>query len=241
MALQDFIGVYKVKTTAGTDFGFGTTVTITSAGEDQASVAFQIAMAQQPRVVPMRYDAVADALVATDPEEGVQLMAISRFLDPKGTGWESIYGVFVYSAQEGQRSHLPVWTATPVSEVSSETPLAADVFLGTYRIKTTADAQFGIGSKVTISKQAGGSMGIEIVNPMGKTVVCTTLTYDSETHSVYGFESPSVGGSVNSELLPITIALSLAASDTGKKVVYGTLIVGDPQQGGTYAGEEEDP
>lgn len=262
MALQDFLGNFDVKSTSGTNFGIGTTVVIVREGAstDQVNVTFKTTVSTMPeQTVEMDYDAATDSLLAVDPDANTQLMSISQFVDPKGTGWKSIYGVVVL--RDGSTTsmrrlpsmgrlpsmrplpsmrRLPAWSAVPIGQ--SEDPNSVDLsgFVGTYVVKNTSDVQFGVGSLIKIFPQLDKSLGLEIIDPMGVTLLSTTLAYDASTRSVSAFASPQLVTAEGDGMLPVTVTLSVQPS-VGTKVIYGTCILGDPHQGGTFAGEEEAP
>ncbi len=252
MAREDFFGEYQVLSASGTDFGLDTLVHIASTeDDDHAEVCFTLADSDTSRPVLARYDAAMDALVIASGDPA-GTMVISRFADPTpGSSYQSIYGIVIRPGDHPGGGGCPVWGATRRSaERLSDQPTDADFdgsdFLCDFRIRNTADTQFGRLSKIEIALQDNGFPTLKILDAMGVTILYTTLTFDAATCSAYAFTSGQMSGPNGPELVPIIVSLSVAfrqdeASDEPRRFVYGNFALGDPEQGGTFAGEEDDP
>ena len=237
MSLQDFYGTYQVQTASGTEFGLDTSVVISEGDSDGASVQFTLPSTTETKTLSATYDDTTEALRIELEAQNARVMFISRFVDPTpGVSYRAIYGIVLMEEIEGQVRRSPVWSAklmTPSVGDSQPTgtPMQPGSFTGTYRVRTTADTQFGLSSVITID-----SREIEIVNGLGTSVLTAPLSYEPETASLIG----SAQSPAESPEVPVTIAMSLAIEgDT--KYLYGTFVIGDPEQGGTYGAEEDDP
>ena len=250
MALQDFYGEYQVVSASGTEFGVQSTVQIDP--RQNGLVPIQITSpGRVPQVFQGTYDNLADALRVPMPVTN-EVMLISRFVDPTpGSTYRAVYGILIgNSPSSNTRTRLPVWSGDLVTvtqspggeaddQVSSQ-PIAQSGFVGNHYIWTTADAQFGVASVITITQQTNGYLALEITNALGASVMTTSLFYDSGTVSVFGSVSAAVSGPNGSELLPAVLASSVA-TENGTTYTYGILTVGDPEQAGTFGGEEGGP
>lgn len=250
MAREDFFGEYQVLTASGTDFGLDTLVRIEGLEDDDSiQVHFTLAGDGGSKTVPARYAASTDALELGSED---RTMVISRFVDPTpGSTYRSIYGIVIRPQDSGVRGRCPAWGATLRSseerrEQTTDTDLDPAAFSGPFQIRSTADTQFGIGSRVEIVEQTNGISTVHFFNALGIPLLYTTLTFDAGTCSIYALASGEISGPDGPELVPIIVSMSVVARKdeaTGRerRYLYGNFALGDPEQGGTFAGEEDDP
>ena len=245
MALEDFYGRYQVQATSGTEFGLGTLVEIADDGEGLMvgfALAVDVETGQDPtdRLVAS-YDQGQDALIV--PLSGNRSMSISRYPD-LGDGYHGIYSVVIGPAIEGEIRRLPVWTAKRLEpgigpNQGAAGPADGSGFVGDYRIFTTADTQFGIGSKVEIT--GSGPLSLQIWNALGDAVAqITPMVYDPTTITLHGAHVRKMEGPEGMVPVTVVVALSLAEED-GVNYLYGNFTIDDPEQAGTFGGEEDNP
>lgn len=257
MSLQDFYGTYEVQNTSGTAFGLDTTVVIADQLADGTiPVSFTPSTgnggtAAATITVSATYEESTDSLRVAQQGE-TEVMFISRFVDPTpGSTYQAIYSIVITPPAEDQPRRLRVWSARLTAAASgTDIPVGTDAlpqeaFAGNYLVGTTVDSQFGAGSEVTITQQSNGFLSLEIVNALGISITVTTLSYDAAAVAVRGTTNGTLNGPNGAELVPAVVAMSLARvggeSGVEEKYLYGTFIVGDPEQGGTFAGEDDDP
>lgn len=239
MSLQDFYGTYKVQTSSGTSFGLDTRVIIEEKLEAEkpdpaVKVRFIPPNAEPGESRDASYDATTDALLLKlDPP--ARVMFISRFVDPSPSStYRAIYGILVMEPAPGEPRRSPVWSARLTApgtgcDVRVENPLPAAEFSGKYQVRTTADAQFGTDSLIALGPAQDGALSLCITNALLQDI-------HAPSHVHYDPATVSVVGSLSSG--PVTVAMSLAVEDNVRQL-YGTFVVADPEQGGTYGGDDE--
>ena len=255
MAIEDFDGGYEVTTSSGTQFGIGTEVQIWHQTNDSVLVIFQSPLGMTQ--LSGTYDDQADALRL--PIQNGEVMYISRYVDSDPSkAYRSIYGIVINTNPAADaRIYLPVWSALPPdaqSTGSSGNPLgstdslAPSDFVGEYFIRTTADSQFGVVSTVSITESESGSdLDLDVTNALGNSVLSTELSFDSDTVSVIGETTGTVSDPDSPDGtrdVRLVFAMSIATEVTNgveTKYGYGIVTVGDPEQGGTFGGEEGGP
>lgn len=246
MALSDFFGTYQVRTSAGTQFGLGTVVTVEYSEDPEGgvgviSVKFEVPN-QIPRTFEAQYDDTTEVLSLALQTPALE-MFISRFVDPL-TDYQALYGIVL---MDETLPGLAVWGAERVVQEAVDpggattAPVDLGEFAGVYRVRSTAGAQFGVLSEITIpAPGSGGEMALSITNALGQPISdLPSLTFDPGTRSLHGYTTVPVGGNA----LPITIQLSLCqTTDTAGnpvKYLYGMSTIGDPQQAGVWGGDSQ--
>ena len=252
MALQDFYGTYQVTTASGTEFGVDSEVDIGQAVDGSVSLTVSSAFSSGKVMLSGTYDNQADAL--RFPLQNDQVMYVSRYVDSDPSkDYRSIYGILITpNPAAATRIRLPVWSAEALSAPStggngnqevSDDPLTQSDFVGEYFIRTTADSQFGVASGLSITESSSNLVG-EITNALGTSVMSSDLYYDSGTVSVTRDFTSTVMGPSGSVEVRTVFAMSIATEETnGVETTYGygIVTVGDPQQAGTFGGEEGGP
>lgn len=244
MAFEDFQGRYQVKLTSGTQFGIGTEVEVKAdpaAGAAGVEVVFH-PPGQSPVSVGGRYDADRERLELTlkAPE---RVMLISRFYDER-FDYRGLFSLVVVDqpGAGGPAYRFCTWSA---ARPSTEAPAAvqaavrrkagADAGRG-YVITSTANTQFGFLSRLTLGAEGFRPMGI--VDAAGAPVSpMPSLELDPDTRCLWG--STQLAGA---ESEPLTVWVSegrVEVDGAPLSLIYGLSYVGDPDQAGTFGGQEE--
>lgn len=221
MAQANFLGIWNVLSTAGTNFGIGSTVTIGAAGGEQVSVIIVAPVAVAGLALPGTYNPATDAIKI---ESATRTMFISRYFD-ESQGFYALYGLAI----ETGTGTLSVWMAQAAGVPSVALGVCPEPgFDGTYTVRSTVDAQFGTGSPVLIV-----ASNITITNALSQQNVPgpTALVFDAWTCSLQG--------SATVDDQPIVLQVSVA-SHAGRRYLYGLALVGDPQQAGTWGAEDNE-
>lgn len=242
MAQEDFNGHYQVVISAGTEFGIDTEVEIRET-DGQTTVAFVLPIqgkTDPPAVgeYEARYDESLDCLrVGLD---GERVMCISRYPE-LGADYHAIYSIVTEPRVQGQVRRLPIWAAKrldspPSAGEPGSSPIGFSDFVGDYVVASTVNTQFGAGSKARIDENGQ----LTIWNALGMQIVELRLKLDPTTISVHGNHSTTVEGPDGPVTLEITVVASLA-DEAGIKYLHGNFTIDDPEQAGTFGGEEDNP
>lgn len=248
MAEQDFYGSYTVQTASGTDFGLGTEVRIEKTGE-QGVLDVSFVNANGSTTQPAHYQAETDSLrLPLEGSSKAEAMFISRYVDravDPPSDYRAIYGIVVLYPVEDEPLQSPVWSAKLDQATGGGVPsaggpaLSAQDFAGSYTVRTTANSQFGRDSTIEVGPpDADGVSTFEIVNGLGDSVQTPpTVTYQADTVTMVG----SLGDEEGNPTVTVSIAIAPRTNAAGEEVkhLYGTFVIGDPQQAGTYGGDDE--
>lgn len=243
MALQDFYGTYEIQCSAAADCGLFTQVEVAwNERYERIEVTFRFEHREPDVFTNVQYLPSSDAL-HIPLESPLKGMWISRFFSTLDD-YRAIYGIVVIEDRNEKIRRSPVWSAELTIAGSGHDepvvdPTPADAFLGRYDILTTTDVQFGMGSLLSLTEvlEPTPSMQLTILNALDQVVVADFgVTYDPDSVSITG---NSEQNDYPSDLL-IRTTLSVAFVE-GETFTYGLVLLGDPEQGGTFGGEEETP
>lgn len=225
MALDDFLGNYSVRRTADIDFGPGTTITVSKRKGDKVKVVFENPLYRRKLRYRGEYCRRYDALRIewTKPD---QLMWISRF-PPQHP---AIYGIVL---DRDAPRHTPVWSAERKlkGRRRSGPPVPVPDPVGRYKVKTTTDVPFGTGSRIWITETGPETWKMKVYD-----AVCDLEVLDMRL--VFDQESGTFFGHLPSPEYRISLSLTTRPGEE-RRFIYGMALKGDPEQGGTFGGEED--
>lgn len=249
MAFEDFEGRYQVKLTSGTQFGIGTEVEIKAdpaAGVGGVEVVFH-PPGQHPVREAGTYDAARECLQLS-LEAPERVMLISRFYDPR-FDYRGLFSIVVVdeAAPGGPAFRFCTWSAArPSVEPGAVRQEAAERRAGeatagrSYVITSTANTQFGFLSRLTVGAEGVRPLGI--VDAAGASVSpMPALEHDPDTHCLWGsIDLPAFGSDGEGEPLTVWVREGVVELDGELlSLLYGLSYVGDPDQAGTFGGQEE--
>lgn len=256
MALEDFYGEYQVEVSCSMNFGNFSVVHIQAGDTSDAEITitpsnvdFSGLDAARTQTFPAVYDPAMEELRIDWRVEGGEAhdMLISRYFDGL-ENYKVIYGAvrMKLTGEQGRILHAPNWAARAASNLSAEGNPAAgnegsrpaiaavEDFYGSYIVRSTANAQFGTLSTIEIGDQNGVTT-LRIRNAGGQEVGRVSMALDEETVSLQGDLLLANPG----ETAIIAVSLSAERGTDIERVIYGSVAVDDPEQGGTYVAEDE--
>lgn len=240
MALKDFCGTWDVRVATATvppvpAPGGSVRIEHTQPSGTEVSIAFDSGQGQTTVTGDYQQDTDSIQVLSQQPDPQEEIY-ISRYAN-EDHSYRAIYGLTIRSDPDpavavwGARSQEPPPAILPTEPAAAPSP-----FDGTYRVKTTTETDFPVGTRLDISMN-----GTRItVNPCdtGAESLAHPLTFDPLTDSVRG----DLGD-------PTMLRVwSLATTPEGKRHIYGLSIplaaIGGielPEQGGACGAEDEGP
>lgn len=248
MAISDFMGSYQVRRTSGTQFGFQTTVSIRAQPGQVAKVMVSIAPPNQPaQIFAALYDEKHECL-RIELEKPGRVMFVSRYND-EDANYEAIYGVVVmdnlalglWSAELLEPDGRAACAAQSADLVKAGAAIEPERVCISYRVTSSTCTQFGLASTVVVdgsSSRPGGKWSLAIEDVLGQDIPTpNVMTFDQSNGSLIG---KTVVGSSST---PVVFQASFAQVDADDKrrvkIIYGLSVIGDPEQGGIFGGEDE--
>lgn len=237
MALENFLGTWRVQLASGTPFGVGGSIRIEKPGDPTGDPTEVLISFENVPGPPLRgfYDAAKETIEVRDPPNPTSAMYISRYVD-KDQPYRAIYGLMV---GEGCDPIVAVWGADLQSASGSVAsagpfapPPALSLYDGRYTVQSAAGSAYGKGSRLLISDKG---IRITVTDNAGKSV-------PSPESLIYDLPTVSLQGAIPQQKLLYQWSL---ATFNGKKYIYGLSVVGGadvwPEQAGACGAEEEDP
>lgn len=238
MALEDFYGPWSVYLTSKTPFGFGTPIMV-GVDDKNRPVVWLDGQAYETA-----YDDEADQLSVTGIK-GIDQLVMAHYADPdESESYVALYGVGLLT-DSGIPGKLAVFTAVSLAESAADavprsaaSGRTASSVSGKYLISSTSGSQFGAGSVIELDADAS--------SPDGASALTITNVFQSQIPSPDSLYPTGSGnalvGMVEDEDVPRTVVQCSFVELGGLNRIFGLGVVGDPENSGTWGGdEEEDP
>ena len=265
MSLKDFFGTYEVEVTNSTPFGSYSQVEIRAGGTRNATIKitpYNLDLTDHDEdtqaTFEADYDPAMDSLWVdfTGSKSSAVAMYISRYVEP-ALSYCTIYSVIRLRAEDQQSPifHQPTWTATMRPDEfakrlapgrgAAKTPMntaEAASFAGDYVVRSTANAQFGTFTHLTITEPDEDGYAIFKITYVDTYVDENRISehrvwFDAETCTLQGDLLGEFGTTKFTAIL--SMSLSVPHDGPGRRLLYGSILLADPEQGGTFVAEDE--
>ncbi|MEM1179512.1 MAG: hypothetical protein AAGM22_14285 [Acidobacteriota bacterium] len=231
MQLANFVGTWNVQLTAGTPFGYGTTIDIQD-NEGTPTVAFDPPVPSSELSATFVPEEDALEIVGIN---NLSALRIGLYTDPDAqTGYRALYGTGLASSS-GRVEQSVAFTAV-LAKQTPEPPLSATAgtaTAGAFKVRASSGSQFGVGSDIQLAV-APESAVFMVTSALGSALSPITLVPVDGNSLVLRGETVSANGLR-------TIVQCTVMTLNNRRRLCGIAVVGDPESSGVWAADEVDP